>query len=132
MSNVSRSTKEISDMFCIQPKDISRTSHLFRETLLGNVTKNYTTLPNDVMQRLLNSFEVSREERLKCNRMSIKLENCSELMSKTPNSVASVIIYIVLKNNISKNIICERCSVSIPTINKIESIIKKYLEDKED
>ena len=132
MSNVSRSTKEISDMFCIQPKDISRTSHLFRETLLGNVTKNYTTLPNDVMQRLLNSFEVSREERLKCNRMSIKLENCSELMSKTPNSVATVIIYIVLKNNISKNIICERCSVSVPTINKIESIIKKYLEDKED
>ena len=25
----------------------------------------------------------------------------------------------------------KRCSVSIPTINKIESIIKKYLEDKE-
>ena len=28
MSKVSRSTKEISDMFCIQPKDISRTSHI--------------------------------------------------------------------------------------------------------
>ena len=63
--------------------------------------------------------------------MSIKLENCSELMSKTPNSVASVIIYIVLKNNINKNIICEKCSVSIPTINKIESIIKNIVQQLE-
>jgi hypothetical protein len=62
--------------------------------------------------------------------MSIDLENCSQLMSKTPNSVASTVIYIVLKNKINKNEICEKCVVSIPTINKIENIIKKYLEDK--
>jgi len=130
MYKVSRSTKEIADMFSIHSKDISRTSQLFKETILGKTTKNYTTLPNDVMQRLLNSFNVSREERLKCNRMSIDLENCSQLMSKTPNSVASAVIYIVLKNKINKNEICEKCSVSIPTINKIENIIKKYLEDK--
>jgi transcription initiation factor TFIIIB Brf1 subunit/transcription initiation factor TFIIB len=130
MYKVSRSTKEIADMFCIHSKDISRTSYLFKETILGKTTKNYTTLPNDVMQRLLNLFDVSREERLKCNRMSIDLENCSQLMSKTPNSVASAVIYIVFKNKINKNEICEKCSVSIPTINKIENIIKKYLEDK--
>lgn len=131
MANVSRSTKEIADMFSINSKDISRTSQMFTEVLLGKASKSYTTLPNDVMQRLLNSFEVSREERLTCNRMSIKLENCSHLMSKTPNSVASVVIYMTLKNRVTKNDICEKCSVSIPTINKIENIIKKYLEDKE-
>ena len=51
-------------------------------------------------------------------------------MSKTPNSVASVIIYMVLKHRVTKNEINEKCVVSIPTINKIENIIKKYLEDK--
>ena len=82
------------------------------------------------MQRLLNSFDVSREERLKCNKMCSTLETCSDLMSKTPNSVASVIIYITLKHRVTKNEINEKCTVSIPTINKIESIIKKHLEDK--
>ena len=129
MSNVSRSTKEVADMFSIYPKDISRTSQMFKETLLGKTTKNYTTLPNDVLQRLLNLFEVSREERLECNKLSIKLESCVELMSKTPNSVASVIIYMVLKEKVSKSEVCKRCSVSVPTINKIENIIKKYLEE---
>ena len=130
MSKIPRTTKEIADMFSIQSKDISRTSQMFKTVMLGKTTNSYTTLPHDVMQRLLNAYDVSREERLKCNNMCSKLESCSDLMSKTPNSVASVIIYMVLKNRVSKNDICEKCSISIPTINKIENIIKKYLEDK--
>lgn len=130
MSKIPRTTKEISDMFSIQPKDISRTSQMFKEIMLGKTSQNYTTMPYDVMNRLLNSFELSREERLKCHKMCSSLEECSELMSKTPNSVASVIIYMIVKDKISKNDICEKCLVSIPTINKIENIIKKYLEDK--
>ena len=129
MSKIPRTTKEISEMFSIHSKDVSRTTQLFKETMLGKTTNSYTTLPYDVMNRLLNSFEVSRQERLSCNKMCSNLEDCSQLMSKTPNSVASVIIYIVLKNKVSKSEICERCSVSIPTINKIESIIKKHLEE---
>tara|TARA_Y100000401_G_scaffold82340_1_gene67711 strand:+ start:7219 stop:8160 length:942 start_codon:yes stop_codon:yes gene_type:complete len=132
MSKIPRTTKEIADMFSIQSKDISRTSQMFKTVMLGKTTNSYTTLPHDVMQRLLNAYDVSREERLKCNNMCSKLESCSDLMSKTPNSVASVIIYMVLKNRVSKNDICEKCSISIPTINKIENIIKKYLEDKND
>ena len=117
-------------MFSIQPKDISRTSQMFKEIMLGKTSQIYTTMPYDVMNRLLNSFELSKEERLKCHKMCSSLEECSELMSKTPNSVASVIIYTIVKDKISKNDICEKCLVSIPTINKIEDIIKKYLEDK--
>jgi len=132
MSKIPRTTKEIADMFSIQSKDISRTSQMFKTVMLGKTTNSYTTLPHDVMQRLLNAYDVSREERLKCNNMCSKLESCSDLMSKTPNSVASVIIYMVLKSRVSKNDICEKCSISIPTINKIENIIKKYLEDKND
>ena len=129
LSNIPRTTKEIADMFGIQSKDISRTTQMFKDTLLGNTKKNYVTKPFNVMQRLLNSFEVTREQRLECNKMCSKLEDCADLMSKTPNSVASVIIYIVMSGSVSKNTISDKCSVSIPTINKIENIIKRYLEE---
>jgi len=52
-------------MFSINSKDISRTTQMFTETLLGKTDKNYCYRPFDVMQRLLNDFTVSREERLK-------------------------------------------------------------------
>ena len=102
---------------------------MFTETLLGKTEKNYVTRPFDVMQRLLNVFDVTREQRFNCNKMCSKLENCAELMSKTPNSVASTIIYLVLKGQFTKTDVCEKCGISIPTLNKIESIIKKYLEE---
>jgi transcription initiation factor TFIIB len=125
-----RTTKEVADMFGIQSKDISRTTQIFKDTIMGVTEKNYVTKAFDVMQRLLNSFDVSRDERYKCNKMCTETDDCVELMSKTPNSVASAIIYIVLGANVSKAEVCEKCSVSVPTINKIENIIKKHLEVK--
>jgi transcription initiation factor TFIIB len=130
LAKVSRTTKEISDMFGIQSKDISRTTQMFQEIIMGATKKNYVTKAFDVMNRLLNAFDVSREERLKCINMCNNMEDCVELMSKTPNSVASSIIYMVMKGKVSKSEMCEKCSVSIPTLNKIETIIKKHLEAK--
>jgi len=123
-----RTTKEIADMFGIQSKDISRTTQMFKEVIMGMTEKNYVTKSFDVMNRLLNFFDVTREERLQCNKMCNKIEDCVDLMSKTPNSVASTIIYIVLGGKVKKTVLCEKCSVSVPTLNKIESIIKKHLE----
>ena len=125
-----RTTSEIAGMFGIQSKDISRTTQIFKDTMMGATEKNYVTKSFDVMQRLLNGFDISREERYKCNKMCGATEDCVELMSKTPNSVASAIIYIVLGSNITKSEVCEKCSVSIPTLNKIENIVKKHLEVK--
>lgn len=125
-----RTTKEIADMFGIQAKDISRTTQIFKDTIMGITEKNYVTKAHDVMQRLLNSFEITKEQRLKCNRMCIATDDCVELMSKTPNSIASAIIYIVLSPNKTKSHVCEKCSVSVPTLNKIENIVKKHLEVK--
>ena len=125
-----RTTKEIADMFGIQSKDISRTTQMFKDTIMGVTEKNYVTKAFDVMQRLLNSFDVTREERLKCNKMCSKTEDCVDLMSKTPNSVASAIIYMVLSPKVTKAEMCDKCSVSVPTLNKIEAIIKKHLEVK--
>ena len=118
-------------MFGIQCKDISRTTQIFTETIQNDKTqKNYVTKPHDLLSRLLNSFDVTREERLKCNRMCSDLEDCVDLMSKSPNSVTTAVIFMVLNHRISKNEICEKCSVSVPTLNKIVIIIKRHLEDK--
>lgn len=131
LSNIPRTTKEIADMFGIQSKDVSRTTQLFTETIDDAKTeKNYITKPYDVMQRLLNSFDVTREERLQCNKICGVLESCVELMSKSPTSVASAIIFTVLKDRLSKTVICDKCSLSIPTLNKIVAIVKRHLEDK--
>jgi transcription initiation factor TFIIIB Brf1 subunit/transcription initiation factor TFIIB len=125
-----RTTKEIADMFGIQSKDISRTTQIFKDTVMGITEKNYVTKAHDVMQRLLNSFDVTREQHLRCNRMCTNTDDCVELMSKTPTSIASAIIHIVLGSEVTKVQVCEKCSVSVPTLNKIENIVKKHLEAK--
>ena len=125
-----RTTREIADMFGIQSKDISRTTQMFKDTIMGVTEKNYVTKAFDVMQRLLNSFDISRDERYRCNKMCKDTEDCVELMSKTPNSIASAIIWIVIGSNLTKSEVCEKCAVSVPTLNKIENIIKKHLEVK--
>lgn len=128
LSNIPRTTKEIADMFGIQSKDISRTTQIFRDTILGKTEQNYVTKPFDVMQRLLNSFEITKEERLKCIKLCNHLDACIDLMSKTPNSIASAIVYTVLSCRLSKSDICQKCEISMPTMNKIEKIMKHYLE----
>ena len=128
LSNYPRTTKEIADMFNAQPKDISRTSEMFKTVLLTENEDNGTTRPVDVMNRLINGFEVSKAQRIACNKMCRDVEECVELMSKTPNSIASAIIWIV--TGIPKPDVCKQCSVSVPTLNKIENIVRKYLEAK--
>jgi transcription initiation factor TFIIB len=131
LANIPRTTKEIATMFGIQCKDISRTTSIFTDTVQNEKTdKNYVTKPHNLLSRLLNSFDVSREERLKCNKMCSELEDCVQLMSKSPNSVATAVIFTVLNERVSKTEICEKCSVSVPTLNKIVIITKRHLEDK--
>ena len=125
-----RTTKEISDMFGIQSKDVSRTTQIFKDTIMGITEKNYVTKSFDVMNRLLNSFVVTKDERLQCIKLCNSTEDCVELMSKTPNSVASAIIYKVIGSRVKKSELCEKCNISVPTLNKIDNIIKKHLEAK--
>ena len=122
-----RTTKEIADMFGIQSRDISRTTQMFKENIEGETKKNYVTKAFDVLQRLLNNFEVTREERLECIKLCDKTDDCVHLMSKNPNSVASAIIYIVIGHRVPKHETCEKCSVSVPTLNKIETLVRKHL-----
>ena len=115
-------------MFGIQTKDISRTTQIFKDNILGCTKKNYVTKAFDVMNRLLNGFDVSKNERLQCIKLCKATEDCVDLMSKTPNSVCSAILWI--QTGIPKTEICQKCAISVPTLNKIEGIIRKYLEVK--
>src|SRR5210317_1881411 len=130
LSKVPRTTKEIADMFGIQSKDMSRTTQMFKETIMGKTEKNYMTKPCDVVHRLLGNFNAGQVYRPVCTKMCSEIEDCVELMSKTPNSIASAVILIALKGVHTKSEICSTCGVSVPTVNKIETIIKKHLEAK--
>jgi transcription initiation factor TFIIIB Brf1 subunit/transcription initiation factor TFIIB len=139
LSNVPRTTKEIADAFDIPSKDISRTSQMFRETLLGdtgNQEQAKVTRACDVLPRILNDFtmiEDSEKRKIssRCRKMCNFLEPCVELMGKTPNSIASAVILIVLGGQVSKSEVASTCKISMPTLNKIEVLVKKYLEEKE-
>lgn len=134
LANFPRTTKEIADAFGIPTKDISRTSHIFRETILSETQKSTSTItrPIDVIHRLLNSFTLKIDKNMltvKCRKLCKHLEECIPLMGKTPTSIASVVILQVFGSHTSKLDICEKCGISMPTLNKIETIVKAYLEE---
>jgi transcription initiation factor TFIIB len=134
LSGYSRTTQEIADSFGIPTKDISRTSQLFKDTITEQQTSLNITKPSDLIIRLLTNFEMDRTQKkklkIKCTNMCKDIEeNCVEVMGKTPGSIASVVIYLNLKEFFSKSDICSKCSISIPTLIKIENIINRYLEE---
>ena len=134
MANVPRTTKEVATAFGIPTKDISRTSEIFKSELQQekNTKKSEVTRPSDVIPRLLSEFtlENKRNYTMKCMKIASKIENCVTLMGKTPNSIAVAIICFVLKDNYSKTEVCQKTNVSVPTVNKIDTMINQYLEGK--
>lgn len=136
LSNISRSTAEIATAFGIPSKDISRTAFLFNETILGEDIKKAeaprVTRPKDLLPKLFNDFEINEDikqkARIKATKMSRILEPCVDLMSKTPISIASVIILLVLGTSTNKKTVCEICKISAPTLTKIQTLVEDYLE----
>lgn len=135
LGNVPRTTKEIADAYGIPTRDISRTHDIFKQQF-SETNKNHPevstiTKPVDVVNRLINNFLSGNTETrkliMKCRKLCEKLENCVELMGKTPNSIASVVILLMLKP--TKKEVCQNCGISMPTLNKIESVVKNYLEE---
>ena len=132
-----RSAEEVANMFHIDIKDVTRTAQLVRDVMRGdvkvdtaNANASTATKPRDIMQRLLNNFETTKQQRYTCNKLCADIEDCVELMSKTPKSVASTCIYMTMRDHVTKAGVCEMCGLSVPTLNKIEIIIKKHLESK--
>lgn len=128
IENIPRTTKEIADAFSIPTKDISRTTNMIKETLIGKTNTSKITRPADVVIRLLNDFSnVDGRTRMRCVNVCKSLENCVPLMSKTPNSIASAVILYVLGENTTRSEVCTKCNISAPTLLKIENIVKQHI-----
>jgi len=138
INGCARTTKEIAEAFGIPTKDISRTYQLFRETILGEnststPTPTTTIKPVDVLPRILNKFTCGENKRkisANCNKLCLHIEECVQLMGKSPTSIACVVVMKILK--LTKKEMCEVCGndTSVPTLTKIENIVNKYLEMK--
>jgi transcription initiation factor TFIIIB Brf1 subunit/transcription initiation factor TFIIB len=130
--NYPRTTKEIAEAFDISTRDIGRTIETFLENTPDAECK--VTKPRDVVVRIISQIKISDEKRTvvrkKIFNMCDSLEGCVKLMGKTPTGVACAIVYTVLSSNgvpVSKQDVCTAASVSVPTLNKIETIIKQEI-----
>lgn len=126
-----RTTKEIADAFGIDTRDIGRTSSILSDTC-HDTEKKKITMPNDIVVRIFENIDDTIDDKSKkirqCVNICRKIERHSKLMGKTPSGVASAVIYVTL-NNISKQSICSSANISIPTLNKIEIIVRELLSE---
>ena len=130
-----RTTKEIADAFSIPTKDISRTSNMMTDSIMsgpassgGPAVISKITRPADVVGRLLNEFgAIDGRTRMKCIKFCKSLETCIQLMSKTPNSIASAVILHILGEKTNRSEVCKKCNISAPTLVKMENIVKQHI-----
>lgn len=128
---VARTTKEIADAFGIPARDLSRTTEIFQEQVPDQ--KVHVTTPADLIARFVNDITcipdaVRGRVKMKIVKGCQALDECVELMGRTPKAVACAVIFHVLtleglKPN--KAEICRVCDVSVPTLGKIEAIVKE-------
>lgn len=130
---VARTTAEIADAFGIPARDLSRTFEMYQEKVPE--TEVHVMVPADIVPRFFNSIKHVPEDvrgRLKMKIIKIcrSLEDCVELMGRTPKAIVCAVMFIVCSREgypIEKSEICAICDVSAPTLVKIEAIIKKEL-----
>jgi transcription initiation factor TFIIIB Brf1 subunit/transcription initiation factor TFIIB len=131
--NVARTTKEIADAFGIPARDISRTFDMYQEQVPE--TEVHVTTAADLVPRFFNEIKcVPDAQRGRIKMKVVKackdLEDCVELMGRTPKAVACAAIFVILKDCgfiIDKSELCKICDVSVPTLGKIETIIRSQL-----
>lgn len=132
-NGVARTTKEIADAFQIPSRDMSRTFDMYQEQ--NPETSVHVTQPADLIPRFMNNVSGVPESdrgrvRMKIIKVCKSLEDCVELMGRTPKAIACAVIYTVLSQldlKPNRKDICRICEVSEPTLSKIEVIIKKEL-----
>lgn len=129
LNDIPRTTKEVADAFGIPTKDLSRTSDMLKETMGIKSKPPNVTKPEHVIRRMLQEIDGVMNERklkMKAVKLARSLENCPSLMGKTPNSIAAVVIYKIFDLTKQETVI--KCHISMPTLNKIEVLMNKYLE----
>lgn len=130
-AHVARTTQEIADAFNIPSRDISRTADLFRETI-PTVQTTTITKSSDLVSRIFNQVVVPEESRGRIRQKTIRVceqvESHPSLMGKTPKGVAAAVLYHVLAEyGITRESIASMCEVSLPTLVKLENLMKKIV-----
>jgi transcription initiation factor TFIIIB Brf1 subunit/transcription initiation factor TFIIB len=130
-AGVSRTTQEIADAFGIPARDLSRTFDMYQEQLPESEV--HITTAADVIPRFFNDITFipdAQKGRIKMKVVNVakELEECVELQGRTPKAVACAIIFVVLKEmglTPDKAELCKICGVSVPTLSKIEVLVRK-------
>jgi hypothetical protein len=133
--NVHRTTKEIADAFIIPAKDMSRTFEMYQEQLPE--TEVHVTTAAHIVPRIFNSVTCVPEDekgrvKMKVAKFCNALDDCVDLMGRTPKAIVCAVIYVVLGDlgySPNKADICKICDVSVPTLGKIEAIVRAELKD---
>ena len=130
-AHVARTTQEIADAFKIPSRDISRTADLFRETI-PTVQTTTITKSSDLVARIFNQVVVPEESRGRIRQKTIRIceqvESHPSLMGKTPKGVAAAVLYHVLAEyGTTRESIASMCEVSLPTLVKLENLMKKIV-----
>jgi transcription initiation factor TFIIIB Brf1 subunit/transcription initiation factor TFIIB len=128
-AGVARTSREIADAFGIQERDISRTTEIYKEQN-PDAHEVGMTMPKDLVARFFNSVEMEDKGRakMKCVNACVKVENCIKLQGRTPKAVAATVIFVVLGGQLTKKQVCEICDVSLPTLSKLEPIVRAELD----
>ena len=129
-SGVARTTREIADAFGIPARDLSRTFDMYQEQVPE--TEVHITTAADVIPRFFNDVTCvpdSQRGRIKMKIVKVckELEECVELQGRTPKAVACAIMFSILKESgfaPDKAELCRICGVSVPTLGKIETIVR--------
>ncbi len=137
-AKVPRTTKQVADAFEIPTKDVSRTEDMFREVVEEeqNSINGHITFPSDILGRFFNTLTIIPENekgrvKMKMISMCKTIQKSTKLMGKTPKGTASAIMFVILNElgyKVDKQTICALCEVSLPTLNKLEPIVRTELK----
>lgn len=138
MAKVPRTTKQVADAFEIPTKDVSRTEDMFREVVEeeNNSINGQITFPSDILGRFFNTLTVvpdGEKGRVKMKMISMckTIQKSAKLMGKTPKGTASAVMFVILNElgyKVDKQTICALCEVSLPTLNKLEPIVRTEMK----
>mgnify|MGYP001229997251 CR=1 FL=1 len=132
VSQVSRSSKEIADMFNLEISVINSTSKVFYN-LIEDETEESFICPNDLIVRFSNvlGLQKDKEKSLikKVRKLANQMEFVEEFIGKTPAAITSGFIFFVLNNDmnldVNKKFLTQQHGISVVTLNKIITILEK-------
>ena len=129
-AHVARTTHEIAAAFNIPARDISRTADIFRETI--PTVETTTTKSSDLVSRIFSQVTVPEDMRGRIRQRTIRMceqvECHPSLMGKTPKGVTAAVLYTVLSDyGQTRESIAAMCDVSLPTLVKLENLVKKIV-----